>query len=564
MPPPRVDTPFRDPDFGSRMVRVTDANTLAQYGRYNVDLSFLTDSSQEANTWGKFDPKLGVHGGYRFVIDANNGGTIPFTLDATTLRVKLFTGSPGSYLNKSGLLDLHEPSFSYTDPDILYGTQGAELLAYSFSKDKEKPLYNFASCPGLPSFVSKPWMYAGEPNVSTDDKMFSYYFGGEAQGATTLVTVYNRSANNGAGACYWYDTQTGMVGGTNMAPTPVANLIGQLPPPSAPKVTPKPGTGSLPSGDYYVRITALVRMNPDGETTPSPEVGPIHLASTGSLVITFPAQLPNPSEVAIAGHDCSPYSHSLSGCSPFDVYIGTARGKEFLQNTQGGVGGSKYVQSAGLKVDSRQPPETRTAGYNVHGAHISRDGSYVSVYPQETQTIFFWQPGTNQVTTCLFVTDACGGHMAIGYSHLVNDPNGHDMAEVLIRPLSNPSDYTELVNPLPTPPQYTGSHWTWNDDNPSDTMPVCGSFYAGGSAGQGDGTLSVLTNPLLRITGVYDREIVCVATTGPSKVWRFAHTRASTAWNASGGDVSNFWATPRGNVSQDGKFYMFTSDWEWS
>ena len=24
----------------------------------------------------------------------------------------------------------------------------------------------------------------------------------------------------------------------------------------------------------------------------------------------------------------------------------------------------------------------------------------------------------------------------------------------------------------------------------------------------------------------------------------------------------NFWDTPRGNVSQDGKFFMFTSNWE--
>lgn len=563
MAPPAANTPFRDPDFGSRMMRVTDANTLAQYGSDNVGLSFLTDSSQEANTWGKFDPQLGPHGGYRFVIDANNGGTIPFTMDATTMRVERFAGKPGSYLNKTGLLDLHGPSFSYTDSDILYGTQGTELFAYSFSKDKKTPLYNFASCPGLPSFVSKPWMYAGDPNVTANDKMFSYYFGGEAQGATTFLTFYDRSANNGAGACYWYDTQTGMVGGTNMAPTPIANQVGQLPPPPAPKVTPQPGTGSLPPGDYFVRITGVVRMNPEGETTPSPEVGPVHLASPGSLVVSFPAQLPNPSQVAIEGPNCSPYHNSLDGCTPFNVYIGTARGKEFLQNTKGSVGGSKYVQSTALNAGSRQPPETRTAGFNVHGAHISRDGSYISVYPQETQTIFFWRPGTTQVNTCLFIADACGGHMAIGYSHLVNAPNDYDMAEVIIRPLSNPAKYTELVRPLPKPPQFTGSHWTWNDDNPSDTMPACGSFYAGGSA-QGDGTQNLLTNPFMRVTRAYDLEIVCVATTGPSRVWRFAHARSAEAANDSPSSPSWFWGTPRGNVSQDGKFYMFTSNWDWS
>jgi hypothetical protein len=39
-----------------------------------------------------------------------------------------------------------------------------------------------------------------------------------------------------------------------------------------------------------------------------------------------------------------------------------------------------------------------------------------------------------------------------------------------------------------------------------------------------------------------------------SKIWRFAHTY-STARNG-------FWSTPRGNVSPDGRFYMFTSDWQ--
>lgn len=55
--------------------------------------------------------------------------------------------------------------------------------------------------------------------------------------------------------------------------------------------------------------------------------------------------------------------------------------------------------------------------------------------------------------------------------------------------------------------------------------------------------------------GPWENEIDCVETDGKaSKVWRFAHTY-STAQNG-------FWSTPRGNVSQDGRFYMFTSDWE--
>lgn len=563
MPTPVVNSPFRDPDFGSRMVRATGPDTLARYGKDFTNISYLTDSSQEANTWGKFDPNLGAQGGYRFVIDGSNGVSFPLTMDAATMQVEGFTGKRGSFLNRRGYFDFGGPSFSYTDPDLLFGRQGAQMIAYRFSDDKDTLVYNFASCPGLPSYVSKPWMFAGEISGSNDDTKFSYYFGGQAQGATTFVTFYDRSANNGAGACYWYDALTGTVGGTNMAPTPVANQIGQLPPPAAPQVTADPGTGSLPAGDYYVRIAALTRANPRGETTGSPEVGPVHLASAGSLTVTFPAQLPNPSQIALPGPNCSPYHGSLSGCTPFDVYIGTAPARESLQNTQGPVGESKYVQSTPLNTNSRPTPATSTAGYNVHSARISRNGAYVRVDDQQSQTQFIWRPGTNQVTPCYFVVNECGGHMALGYTHLVNAPNNYDMAEVIIRPLSDPAKITQLVRPLPAPPQFTGSHWTWNDDNPSDTMPVCGSFYAGGSA-RGDGTQSVLTNPFMRATRAYDLEIVCVATTGPSRVWRFAHTRSAEAANDSPNSRGWFWGTPRGNVSQDGKFFMFTSNWDWS
>ena len=41
---------------------------------------------------------------------------------------------------------------------------------------------------------------------------------------------------------------------------------------------------------------------------------------------------------------------------------------------------------------------------------------------------------------------------------------------------------------------------------------------------------------------------------GSGKIWRFAHHRSVY-------QTVDFWSTPRGNVSQDGKFYEFTSTW---
>src|SRR3989454_11428625 len=44
---------FDDPDFGSRIVRVTDGNTGTQLGGGFPGVSFATDSSSEQNTWNK-------------------------------------------------------------------------------------------------------------------------------------------------------------------------------------------------------------------------------------------------------------------------------------------------------------------------------------------------------------------------------------------------------------------------------------------------------------------------------------------------------------------------------
>jgi hypothetical protein len=546
--PPAVNTPFKDPDFGSRMVRVTDANTLTNVdgqGDYFIGISFMTDASSEANEWSKFDPTIGALGGYRFLVYTTGGWAVAFTLDATTMQVNRIVGQAGGILSPGGMMRIGG-AFSYVNPDILYIVDQGQLEAFHFSTDSATPLYNFNACPGLPSYTEG---YGGSLSGSADDTKFSLYFGGRAQGETTLVTYYDRSANNGAGACYWYDTATGMVGGTDMAPTPVAQGVGQLAPPAAPTVTPNPGSGSLPAGDYYVRITAATQMNPqDGETTPSPEVGPIHLSAAGSLTITFPAQLSDPAEIMVPGGTwgCDA-SQGLSGsCTPFNVYIGTSPGGETLQNTQGPVGGTSYTQSGPLDITSAQPPAVSTAGYNVHNARLSKDGTYVRIDAQQGYTLYFWKPGTNQVTTCTIYGNNCGGHQALGYTHLINDPNNHDISEVMIRSFSNLSNYTELVNPLPTPHQWGDSHWSWNDADPSDSMPVCGSI---------DGA----PGPYQR---AYVGEIVCVATSGSSRVWRFAHHRATGLSNNSSDSSSNFWATPRGNVSQDGKFYMFTSDWE--
>ena len=119
--------------------------------------------------------------------------------------------------------------------------------------------------------------------------------------------------------------------------------------------------------------------------------------------------------------------------------------------------------------------------------------------------------------------------------------------DLWIRPLNQLDAATPLIKLLPTIQRWYDLHISWNNVNADDSAPACLSTY------RRDNPTAPGAPPT--VFGPWENEIVCVETDGKnSMVWRFAHTY-TTAQNG-------FWSSPRGNVSQDGRFYMFTSDWE--
>jgi hypothetical protein len=180
----------------------------------------------------------------------------------------------------------------------------------------------------------------------------------------------------------------------------------------------------------------------------------------------------------------------------------------------------------------------------LHNARIAISGTFATLDPTGLNQKVVWDIATLNISACdIYSQPYCGGHNVGGYTHYVNESGVLDDMNIGYRPFSNLNTMTQLVNPLPTPVEWSyDSHWSWNDDNSNDTMPVCGSTYlnkVGGTA----------------ITRTWDREVVCIRTDGVrSEVWRFAHNRS--IYNG------DFASTPRGNVSQDGRFYIFTSTWE--
>ena len=91
------------------------------------------------------------------------------------------------------------------------------------------------------------------------------------------------------------------------------------------------------------------------------------------------------------------------------------------------------------------------------------------------------------------------------------------------------------------------------------------SLLLGAGAGVLFGAFFVtFSAPLLRLLGA-DDEIVAIETDAApaagATVWRFAHTRSNIV-NDTNPSALWFWYTPRPNVSPNGRFVIFTSNWE--
>jgi hypothetical protein len=62
----------------------------------------------------------------------------------------------------------------------------------------------------------------------------------------------------------------------------------------------------------------------------------------------------------------------------------------------------------------------------------------------------------------------------------------------------------------------------------------------------------------------WDEEVFAVQTEGAGSggtIWRFAHHRSLVASDLNPLEIS-FWNTPRANVSPDGRWALFTSNWD--
>jgi hypothetical protein len=126
-----------------------------------------------------------------------------------------------------------------------------------------------------------------------------------------------------------------------------------------------------------------------------------------------------------------------------------------------------------------------------------------------------------------------------------------DGAQFQLRSLAAPTSPRDLITPVLTPKEiYLDDHNSWNNAQPDAFVPFVSGFYRYGSN--------------TTAWRAWDDEIVAVQTSAGAAgatVWRFAHHRSDTANDVSPSSPA-FWYLPRPNVSQDGRWAIFTSNRE--
>jgi hypothetical protein len=208
-------------------------------------------------------------------------------------------------------------------------------------------------------------------------------------------------------------------------------------------------------------------------------------------------------------------------------------------------------------------PANITLDFKIHAAAIDRSGRYVTVYPtggdlqapRSAAPAYVWDLLANSFTATPLVAAISGGHDAYGFGYRVNQDcctsSTWDAAQWQLRSLAAPLESFDLITPVLLPKEiYLADHPSWHNAQEDRLVPFIDATYRYGAN-------TTAWRP-------WDEEIFAVQTDGAgggASVWRFAHHRSAVADDVDPTRIS-FWNTPRANVSPDGRWALFTSNWE--
>ena len=206
-------------------------------------------------------------------------------------------------------------------------------------------------------------------------------------------------------------------------------------------------------------------------------------------------------------------------------------------------------------------PTNTLLNFKIHAANIDRSGRYVTIYPtggdlqapRSAAPVYVWDIETGNFTGLPLGAARTGGHDAFGYGERVNQDcctaTTWDAAQWQYRSLGTPLTTFDLVAVMQPKEIYLADHPSWHNAQPDRLVPFIDANYRYGAN--------------TTVWRAWDEEIIAVQTGAGSggTVWRFAHHRSAVADDLDPSRIS-FWYTPRANVSPDGQWALFTSNWE--
>ena len=182
---------------------------------------------------------------------------------------------------------------------------------------------------------------------------------------------------------------------------------------------------------------------------------------------------------------------------------------------------------------------TGTNGFTIHNVKISKDGNWLVIVPSSCNTCnvsaYFWQIGTLNLVE---PSGSLSGHWTEGYTHWINN-SGNPGGQENSRLFTSASNNSPIISGLPT--GIVGpfdTHQSWNNVDVNDSYPFLMTTYS----------------PIAPFPTAWYNEILGISPiTGT--VYRFAHSFITAR--------SHRFSTKNGigSVSQDGKFFLFSSDW---
>lgn len=192
-----------------------------------------------------------------------------------------------------------------------------------------------------------------------------------------------------------------------------------------------------------------------------------------------------------------------------------------------------------------------TDRFTIHNLRISKGGDWLKVVGQrclsgacsEDHTrVMFWNIRTLEVNVVRYSSPSSCGHGTEGFGHMINScgGNGYGAKAFWVRSLTDLNSVSILNSSQPATNQHPFDvHISWTNADLNDSSP----FFSSSWIGQ------------LEPVFAWDNEIIGVDVTGAGTVHRFAHNYIT--------GKSVFFASKYGigSVSQDGRWFIWSSDW---